>query len=301
MKKNFLLRLWQYVHLRFPFFSVLLLTLLVGLSVSLLSWRLGFEHSYILVVLIAFMFFIFLFKLMVLDELKDFAHDSKYYPDRPIQKGLLSLLELKLLGITAFLIELLITLFLGYGISLTVFVLASIYTFFMYKEFFVGAFIKSKLLLYLILHELVFVFVYFWLFFFGINNPFTINRSMFWQLILFILTIVLIEVARKSRFKLDENASKDTYSARYGLHFVSIVLVALSCLLSVSLFLFMESLSYLLSRHLIFSIFLSSFPLPFVLNYLNHKSRDSSKTLFYGISIYCVFVYLGMIIFLKYE
>ena len=52
---------------------------------------------------------LFLFRLRLFDEFKDFVHDKKYYPSRPVPRGLISFREIKKLAFATLILELLIS------------------------------------------------------------------------------------------------------------------------------------------------------------------------------------------------
>jgi 4-hydroxybenzoate polyprenyltransferase len=82
-------RLWQYQKERSP---IIALTIMATTTVGIMArfgsvpvWR------YLIAVVIAMLYLI---QIRATDEIKDFEHDSHYYPGRPVQRGLVSLDEL---------------------------------------------------------------------------------------------------------------------------------------------------------------------------------------------------------------
>ncbi len=171
------------------------------------------------IIVVSVIYLLFLFHLRVLDEFKDYAYDTKFHTDRPVQKGLISLSELKLVGLVNLLITFILAFLNGpFSVSFPL-VIAYLYTVLMFKEFFEGRWLKKQIVLYLISHELVFL-PLFWYFFSAI-------RGHFWRidsissaalLVYFILPVLVIEIGRKIPHRYDKKGRKtdDTYSFTWG-------------------------------------------------------------------------------------
>lgn len=148
------------------------------------------------------------------DELKDKQHDDAYYPDRPVQRGLLTLTEIRRALIIMIIVVLIgNALLFSWKVFFVLIPLAGYMTL-MRHEFFMPQFIRSHILIYMVSHQLfvpIFILYYFvsvgrwpsggadWLFI-GVN----------------VLMLMSVEVARKIRPRASENESRDTYSSALG-------------------------------------------------------------------------------------
>lgn len=142
---------------RFPAinFSTALLMILFAKSTALLeeksSWNWQWQDLGCFLLIASH-----LFLLRVFDEHKDHQSDQINHPERVIQKGLVSLTEIKILGAFAFVIQIL-------GFLLIPFQMTNIllwlgiwgWTFLMTKEFFAKDWLRSKLFIYSFLHLLI--------------------------------------------------------------------------------------------------------------------------------------------------
>ena len=102
--------------------------------------------------------FCMFFHLRVFDEHKDYEHDSRHYPERVLQSGLITLNHLKLLGAVAIGLELVLSaswMPQGKPAALIAVLVAMGYSVLMLKEFFVGDWLKRNFLVYTISHMLI--------------------------------------------------------------------------------------------------------------------------------------------------
>jgi len=99
---------------------------------------------------------LFLFLLRIFDEHKDYESDKIHYPQRIIQRGIVSLKELKILGIISFVLISFSSALLwkGMGSGVGYLILAG-WTFLMTKEFFAKEWLKKRLFLYSISHLVI--------------------------------------------------------------------------------------------------------------------------------------------------
>lgn len=94
------------------------------------------------------------FHLRVFDEHKDFEDDTRHYPERVLQSGIITLRDLKILGALAISTELLLSA-LGGSMSLVALLLTLGFSVLMLKEFFARAWLKRHFLVYAISHMLI--------------------------------------------------------------------------------------------------------------------------------------------------
>jgi len=161
---------------------------------------------------------LFFFKLRLFDEIKDYQTDLKLNPTRPLPRGILSLTQVKKMIVKIISFEILIIILfhrLNHALSSAFFALTAIsYSFLMYKEFFIGKFLRPHLTTYAITHTFVSVLLSLALamFFSPKTNP--------GQLILFALSawayFNLFEFARKTFATSEERQQVESYSKTFG-------------------------------------------------------------------------------------
>jgi 4-hydroxybenzoate polyprenyltransferase len=150
-------RLWLYQAERFPLFKHgLLITIFAGAGVTLGAmladagrWPTPAEALTAIFVCIAFFA-----QLRIADEHKDFADDSRYRPERPVPRGLITLQELRRIGLVLALLQFALTAWLHpplLGLLLLTWGWMALMT----AEFFVPEWLKARPILYLVSHMLI--------------------------------------------------------------------------------------------------------------------------------------------------
>lgn len=247
-----------YFNERFPIIPVLLFAFgYAGLAVGISGRNLlltNLEHTLWLFFIFAGIFSFFLLRQRVTDEFKDSSHDLKNFPDRPVPRGLISKRQLVLLGLTALLFEWFFVYLLGKK-AIIFYLPVFLYSFLMAKEFFVSEWLNHHFNLYLLSHEIVFVF--FGLFFISIiGNEYHSSLNDLPIILGTLFTAPMsIEIIRKFSPRHDKKgeAVPDTYSTVWGRETALIILVILSVL--TGLFLTIIKSSYM---PFIFSILMST-------------------------------------------
>ncbi|PIS12110.1 MAG: hypothetical protein COT73_00490, partial [Bdellovibrio sp. CG10_big_fil_rev_8_21_14_0_10_47_8] len=181
---------------------------------------------------IAAVLFIYLhfFILRVLDEHKDFESDKIFYPDRALQKGIIQLQEIRWMGWLAY----------GAQVCLVVFVLAKdlqtyilyalvlTWTFLMFKEFFVGSWLRPRILLYSTLHLLVSPLM---LIFVIQSLTLPLLSVKTGVVLLFSLASgFLFEISRKNKTPEQDQKGEISFSLAWGQGTTALVIFNLSCL-----------------------------------------------------------------------
>lgn len=156
------------------------------------------------------------FQLRVADEHKDFEYDAKHHPQRPVPRGLVSLMELRGLAVVAGCLQVLAALLLNAKLLLPL-VLAWTYMWLMTKEFFVGEWLRKHPVIYMLTHMCILFFTDLFI---------TSCHFMVWNieppiaLLYFLGTSfflgTVIELGRKIRSPMDETTGTDTYSRLWG-------------------------------------------------------------------------------------
>ena len=159
---------------------------------------------------------IFFMLMRIADEHKDFEEDSKYRPYRPVQRGLVKLKELRLIGIFLIIVQITLTVLVDVRL---LFVLLAAYVWLLLMTFEFGAakWLKTKHTLYLLSHMAIMIFINF----FVTSMEWIPRGGMFG----FALTAYLIsgfcdgtvvEVGRKLRAPEHEEYGVDTYTQIWG-------------------------------------------------------------------------------------
>lgn len=211
-------RLWAYQAERFPLLrhGVLILVFSGGEAVfgalardALPDWR---------VVAVAIVVCLLLFaQLRIADEHKDNEDDRRWRPERPVPRGLVTLAELRAVGIGAAVIQVAATALLDVRLTL-VLLLVWGWMALMSVEFFVPAWLKSRPVLYLISHMAVMPLIALFAVACGARGDLLINPAVGVFLALAFLNGLVLEVARKSWAPEDEREGVETYSRLWGVH-----------------------------------------------------------------------------------
>lgn len=212
-------RWWIYQRERFPLARTSALVAAFAFSAVAFSGylRSGAEFPSAASVTVAFLTLLgFFAQLRIADEHKDLADDSAYRPYRPVPRGLVTLAELRAIGLGIAAVQVLLALLLSAGL-LILLVACWLYVGLMTKEFFVPAWLKARPLVYLVSHMLIMplMAVYAaaceWM-----PNGGVVPTALGWLLVMSFLNGVVIEVARKVRAPQDEETGVETYTSLYG-------------------------------------------------------------------------------------
>lgn len=159
---------------------------------------------------------LFFLQLRIADEFKDFEEDSRYRPYRPVQRGLVTLRELAVVGALAALVQFGLGLWLDPSLVLLL-GLAWAYLVLMSKEFFVGHWLKAHPIPYMVSHMVIIPLVDlyatacdWWVA--GQGPP----RGLIWFLLVSYFNGLVIEIGRKVRGPKEEEPGVNTYSALWG-------------------------------------------------------------------------------------
>ncbi|MFP5520071.1 MAG: manganese transporter permease [Bdellovibrionia bacterium] len=96
----------------------------------------------------------FFLRMRLFDEIKDYEVDLKINPTRPLARGLITINEVKKAIVILLAAEALIAMALSPG-TLVIWLVAALYSLLMYKEFFIGRWLRPHLTTYAITHTFV--------------------------------------------------------------------------------------------------------------------------------------------------
>ncbi len=159
---------------------------------------------------------LFFFRLRCFDEIKDYRVDLELNPARPLARGLLTVRQTKRMFLILTLIELAVAAVFGFA-ALCVHALAVAYSYLMYREFFVGRFLRPHLTSYAVTHTFVSVLVALSVVTLATGVP-----ASGFPVALFGFALVnwalfnVFEFARKTFAAAEETPGADSYSRRFG-------------------------------------------------------------------------------------
>ena len=250
-----------------------------------------FQADFFLLALLALLFF---FRLRLFDEIKDYEVDLKVNPTRPLARGLISVKEAKNAVGCVLALEL-VTCFLLNGIFGIFFHLPAIaYSFLMYREFFIGNFLRPRLTTYAVLHTYVSVLLGFslslhWLGHSGLSLPLQNFLFLFVNWGFF----NLFEFARKTFSPQEERPNVESYSKVFSLP-GAVLLSWSQVVLPLLLLLY---LGFFQNRPLEGNVLAT---IAFVLTiatgiyFILKRSTSSAKIFRLGVSLYLILGYLGL-------
>ena len=218
-------RIRQYIAERFPLAQFLPLSAVVSLPAALGTQAYIHSSPYsIPAALLTFgAVFLLLLRLRLVDELKDLEHDRRFYPNRPLPRGLVQPREVGWVAAGVVLIEVLLATAAGVS-SLALFALVGLYSVATSCEFFCREWLRSHFTVYVVSHELLIVPVCFYLYSLSGLTIGDLAAPYFWGLTAYIgCLLVLLEVARKLSPSRGETDANDTYTSRYGAGVSSLV------------------------------------------------------------------------------
>lgn len=211
-------RLWAYQADRFPLVKHGVLIAAFSACGVCLSLNLRGENGApIWVFGVAFLVLLGLFmQLRIADEHKDAEIDARYRPARPVPRGLVSLAELRGVGLWIALIQAILSFSLGWPILL---LLCAVWAYLalMTAEFFVPKWLKKRPILYMVSHMLIIPMMDLWVtacdwLRVGKGIPHGLEGFV----ILSFLNGLIIEIGRKIYPPEAEGEGIETYSAHWG-------------------------------------------------------------------------------------
>lgn len=225
-------RLWEYQAERFPVFKHGVLIAAFGASAVCLSALLrGAAPEWPSLVVAVLVLFGFFFQLRVADEHKDNEDDTRYRPERPVPRGLVTLAELRGVAIAVGVVQIVLTAWLGWAM-LGLLVLVWAYMAVMTKEFFVPAWLKKRPIIYMVSHMAIMPLIDLyatacdWLpAGVALHEGFGLTLGAF--LLLSLVNGSAIEIARKSWAPAMEREGVETYSRAWGTARAGVVVMAI--------------------------------------------------------------------------
>jgi 4-hydroxybenzoate polyprenyltransferase len=159
----------------------------------------------------------FFLTLRIADEHKDFAADAVAHPERVLQRGLITLRQLKVAGIVALLVQAGVSIWMDGGIGPVTgcWLVVMAWSALMSREFYVRAWLRARLIAYALSHMLVMPLVALWVATMG--APRAVASPAVWALAaLSFLAGLAVEMARKIRPPELEHPLADSYTQALG-------------------------------------------------------------------------------------
>ena len=212
-------RWWIYQHERFPLLAHGPLVAAFSFSAvsfsSLLRGRVALPDAG--TALVAFVSaLLFFLQLRIADEFKDHEEDARYRPYRPVPRGLVTLRELRVIGVASALVQLGLVLWWDPSLALLL-ALVWLYLGLMSKEFFAREWLKARPFTYMWTHMLIIPLIDLyatacdWQ-----ATKATAPTGLFWFLLVSFFNGIVVEIGRKIRAPQDEEPGVETYSVLWG-------------------------------------------------------------------------------------
>lgn len=188
----------------------------------------GQPMRYDLTTLCGFLAIVFFFLHMrIFDDHKDYSDDSHFFPDRVLQRGMVTLRELKILAAASIGIQIVLSATVG-AAALLSWTIAFLFSVLMLKEFFVRNWLKQRFLLYASTHMLIMPLLAMVIWSFATGRYFWEVPPWYWlySMVGFFLAFNW-EVSRKIRTPTDEREGLDTYSRLFGTYGAAYLVLAI--------------------------------------------------------------------------
>ncbi len=172
-------------------------------------------------------FYAFFLLLRIVDEHKDFEADGRNFPRRVLQRGLIGLADLRWIGAAAFVLPGAVSLWLdgGFGAVTGLWLAVIVWGTLAAVEFFAGAFLRPRLVLYAAVHMLIMPLVVAWAM--AVGSPKVPLGGLALLAALAYCSGFVFEIGRKIKAPEDERETVDSYSRRFGPRGAARVMVAL--------------------------------------------------------------------------
>ncbi|NBR65310.1 MAG: hypothetical protein EBT65_05145 [Actinobacteria bacterium] len=209
--------LLTYLNERFPLAVTGTHSLVTALFLVAIAQPLSKSPSdYLAMFCIAISFLFFMLRMRVTDEFKDASHDGSNYPNRPVQRGIITKRQLVVIGVISFALELSAAVTAGVfqnnlGSALFYFPILG-YSVLTGFEFFIPEYLEKHFNFYFLLHQAIFILYPIWIF-----NVFgtVVNSSVSIAAAVFLLFMASMEIMRKYEIRHNPEGAvvMDTYLA----------------------------------------------------------------------------------------
>ena len=238
---------------------------------------------------------LYLLHVRIIDEKRDFHHDSIYHKSRPLQTGLISMKELQIIDISAVVIILVIAMFAGiYPFLLGLLILS--YSFIASKEFFMGEKLRKHFFLYNIINTMqTFIMQLFAYSFFAGYIPFTALVGLHY--VFTCIGTIIFEFVRKIKIPGMDGTGKDTYTWYLGFNNAIAIYLVFAILATVLFYQIMTILTGQNSFWLLSSVILIRITFLFALIHFIKKTIQTEQLM--QLSFVVVYAFFNLVIYYK--
>jgi hypothetical protein len=208
-KQSFVRRFWIFQNERIP----LIVMAAIALSVTAAVARANNHFQWFQVTIATLMIILYFLQIRLADEPKDFEHDNKYYPDRPVQRGVITLKELSHLKNGVIASFLVLAALSGSWLVFGLACFQQAYSYLTRKEFFIREWLRKHFLTYQFSHY-VQLFILAWLILTVLNIQPLHDKFIYFAYVM--LMIGMIESSRTIGGT-DKSEAQDRYSYRLGI------------------------------------------------------------------------------------
>uniref|UniRef100_A0A7C4UDA4 Prenyltransferase n=1 Tax=candidate division WOR-3 bacterium TaxID=2052148 RepID=A0A7C4UDA4_UNCW3 len=288
--KSLIWRINQYQKERFPLlknFIFILLYFFGFYNLSLFINEIHFSFTPVKIIGFFTIFLIFL-QIRLFDEIKDYDVDNKFAPERPVQRGIISIKEIKIFSIFLTFILFILNLFLGIKDFFS-FLLLQIFILLTLKEFFFGHILRKNRLFYASLHMLVMVFISNYIYLIACQF---IRKNAIPIYFLSYLSGFIIEIGRKIESPENNKSGLDTYSKLLGYKMATIIYISIIFIFSLLSGFLLGKIYFIIIIFGFFIVFIKS--LKFILS-PDTKRRDVMEkyTHLFLIYVFILFIISG--------
>ncbi len=202
-------RFWIFQTERIP----LLVMLAIALALTAAIARLDGNFHPSRVIIASLMVVLYFLQIRLADEPKDFEHDNQYYPNRPVQRGVITLKELAAIKNGVIVGFLALGTLTGSWLILALAIFQQFYSYLTRQEFFMRDWLRKHFLTYQFSHY-VQLFILAWLILSVLAVQPLSERLLYFVYIM--LMIGIIEASRTIGGS-DKEAAHDRYSYRLGI------------------------------------------------------------------------------------
>jgi len=285
-------RFYAYQKLRFP-----IITLLLGLIPAILSTAAIVTQNPSILKIIGGLVasILYLLHVRIIDEKRDFHHDSIYHKSRPLQTGLVSMKELQIIDAYSITIFLAVAFFAGiYPFLLGLLMLS--YSYIASKEFFMGEKLRQHFFIYNIINtNQSFMMQLFAYSFFAGFIPFTLLVGLH-----FIFTgigTITFEFVRKLKIPGMDGTGKDTYTWFLGFNNAIVIYIIFALLVTVLFYQIMTTITWQNTFWIFFSAFMFCITLLFALMHLIKRTIRTEQLM--QLSFVIVYAIFNLVIYYK--
>lgn len=278
----------QYTKERFPIIPAMLFSFLFSFT-GISYVNNNFENKIIEIILASVILSLFLFRIRLWDEIKDFEFDQAHHKNRPVSRGLITLAAIKRLSLLILFAEIIIqSYFPRYAI--VILTITILYSFLMFNNFFIKK-IEKNIFAYLFSHQIIFFFYIYYTLSIGSSDYFIFkNQSDYWMVLAIFLPPLIYEVGRKCKHRVSPEGyfTSDTYIYKLGADKCFLFLISLFYLQSLLIFMIFGT-GYLFMLYLAATIAITFLYPMFKQGIINTSNKWSLALGFYGLIILSIY------------